>query len=261
MPTPSLQGGAPPLRNVGDAAGGAGFRIQKDRSGVSDAVPGARSHGAAELHRLGAARWRRGLGVDPDAERRTPDRRAEERAAAEKVQVHTEYMGGGFGRRGGVDYIGEAVEVAKSVDAQFLQSKFRSMPRRHMPRVATTLHDYGAEEGKLASHRWLAGNTAVPFFYGFDEQLEKTIEFLKSGRFLNVDIFALKKADQDKLIAPLGAVPFELKPNDVVEAYVVIQNKNIGHSLIPEVRDLYEAWVEVVVAETPTEMTFITVVS
>jgi isoquinoline 1-oxidoreductase subunit beta len=34
----------------------------------------------------------------------------------EKVQVHTEYMGGGFGRRGGVDYIGEAVEVAKSVD-------------------------------------------------------------------------------------------------------------------------------------------------
>ncbi len=25
---------------------------------------------------------------------------------------------------------------------------------------------------------------------------------------------------------------------------MVIQNKNIGHSLIPEVRDLYEAWVE-----------------
>jgi isoquinoline 1-oxidoreductase beta subunit len=32
------------------------------------------------------------------------------------VQVHTEYMGGGFGRRGGVDYIGEAVEVAKTVN-------------------------------------------------------------------------------------------------------------------------------------------------
>jgi Flp pilus assembly protein TadD len=30
----------------------------------------------------------------------------------------------------------------------------------------------------------------------------------------------------------------------MVEALVVIQNKNIGHSLIPEVRDLYEAWVE-----------------
>ena len=35
----------------------------------------------------------------------------------------------------------------------------------------------------------------------------------------------------------------------MVEAYVVIQNKNIGHSLIPEVRDLYEAWVEVTVKD------------
>jgi Tfp pilus assembly protein PilF len=30
---------------------------------------------------------------------------------------------------------------------------------------------------------------------------------------------------------------------------VVIQNKNIGHSLIPEVRDLYEAWVEFTVTQ------------
>ena len=34
----------------------------------------------------------------------------------EKVQVHSQYMGGSFGRRVGVNYIGEAVEVAKSVD-------------------------------------------------------------------------------------------------------------------------------------------------
>lgn len=119
----------------------------------------------------------------------------------------------------------------------------------HMPRTATTAHDAGAKDGKLASHRWVAGNTAVPFYYGFDEQLQKTIEFLKSGGFLNVDIFALKKEGDDGLIAPLGSVPFRLQPNEVVEAYVVIQNKNIGHSLIPEVRDLYEAWVEVVVKD------------
>ena len=31
---------------------------------------------------------------------------------------------------------------------------------------------------------------------------------------------------------------------------VVIQNKNIGHSLIPEVRDLYEAWVEFTVTDS-----------
>jgi isoquinoline 1-oxidoreductase beta subunit len=35
----------------------------------------------------------------------------------EKVEVHTQYLGGGFGRRGGADFIGEAVEVAKAVGA------------------------------------------------------------------------------------------------------------------------------------------------
>jgi isoquinoline 1-oxidoreductase subunit beta len=33
----------------------------------------------------------------------------------EKVQVHTLYLGGGFGRRGASDYIGEAVEIAKAI--------------------------------------------------------------------------------------------------------------------------------------------------
>lgn len=129
----------------------------------------------------------------------------------------------------------------------FYSADFTTCQNCHMYRAETTLHDYGAKSGKLASHRWTAGNTAVPFYYGFDEQLQKTIEFLKSGRYLNVDIFALKKAQDDNLIAPLGTVPFEVQPNDMLQAYVVVQNKNIGHSLIPEVRDLYEAWVEVTV--------------
>jgi len=33
---------------------------------------------------------------------------------AEKVRIHTLYLGGGFGRRGAADYIGEAVEIAKA---------------------------------------------------------------------------------------------------------------------------------------------------
>ena len=34
---------------------------------------------------------------------------------AEKIQIHTEFLGGGFGRRGGADFIGEAVEIANAV--------------------------------------------------------------------------------------------------------------------------------------------------
>ena len=126
----------------------------------------------------------------------------------------------------------------------FYTTDFTTCQGCHMKRAANTLPDYGAKNGMFASHSWAAGNTAVPFYYGFDEQLRKTTDFLKAGNFLNVDIFALQKASDDKVIGPLGSVPFSLKTNDVVQALVVIQNKNIGHSLIPEVRDLYEAWVE-----------------
>jgi tetratricopeptide (TPR) repeat protein len=126
----------------------------------------------------------------------------------------------------------------------FYTADFTTCQGCHMKRNPITLPDYGAKNGTLVSHRWLAGNTAVPFYYGFDEQLSKTIDFLRAGNYLNVDIFGLKIANSDKLIAPLGTVAYKLAPSDTVEAYVVIQNKNIGHSLIPEVRDLYEAWVE-----------------
>src|SRR5580658_1875515 len=126
----------------------------------------------------------------------------------------------------------------------FYNADFTTCQGCHMKRAAISLPDYGAKDGTLVSHRWLAGNTAVPFYYGFDAQLQKTIDFLRAGNFLNVDIFAIKKANSDKLIAPLGRVAFTLAPSEEVVAYVVVQNKNIGHSLIPEVRDLYEAWVE-----------------
>jgi tetratricopeptide (TPR) repeat protein len=132
----------------------------------------------------------------------------------------------------------------------FYTADFTTCQGCHMKRAANTLPDFGAKNGTFASHRWLAGNTAVPFYYGFDEQLQKTIEFLRAGNYLNVDIFALQRASDKRLIAPLGKTSYSLAPNDTVEAYVVVQNKNIGHSLIPEVRDLYEAWVEFTVKDT-----------
>jgi Tfp pilus assembly protein PilF len=131
----------------------------------------------------------------------------------------------------------------------FYNADFTTCQGCHMKRAPLTLRDYGAKNDTFASHRWLAGNTAVPFYYGFDQQLQKTIEFLQSGNYLNVDLFGIKKEGEPNIIGPLGTVPFNLAPNDVAEVMVVIQNKNIGHSLIPEVRDLYEAWVEFVVKD------------
>jgi tetratricopeptide (TPR) repeat protein len=132
----------------------------------------------------------------------------------------------------------------------FYTADFTTCQGCHMKREANALPDSGSKQGTFASHRWLAGNTAVPFYYGFDEQLQKTIEFLKTGNFLNVDIFALKDVDDGSMAAPLGTTPVTIKKGEVVQAYVVVQNKNIGHSLIPEVRDLYEAWVKFTVKDS-----------
>ncbi len=131
----------------------------------------------------------------------------------------------------------------------FYTADFTTCQGCHMKRNPNALPDYGAKNGTFASHRWLAGNTAVPFYYGFDEQLKKTIEFLRSGNYLNVDILALKKNGGEELIAPLGEATYSLAPKDIVQVFVVVQNKNIGHSLIPEVRDLYEAWLEFTVID------------
>ena len=126
----------------------------------------------------------------------------------------------------------------------FYNAGFTTCQDCHMPRADAKLKEDGAKHGTFVSHRWPAGNTAVPFYYGFDEQLKKTIEFLQSGMYLNVDLFGIEERGREGVVAPLGSTPFDLKAGDIVQMMVVIQNKNIGHSLVPEVRDLYEPWVE-----------------
>jgi Flp pilus assembly protein TadD len=112
----------------------------------------------------------------------------------------------------------------------------------HMKSEAITLQDYGAEDGKLKSHRWLGANTALSKYYGYDEQMEKTVAFLRTGVF-NVDLFGIER-NGDKIAAPLGNVPFEVAAGDDLVVSVVVQNKGIAHNHVPEQRDFYESWVE-----------------
>ena len=119
--------------------------------------------------------------------------------------------------------------------------------------------DPGAKEDKLASHRWLGGNTLLPAYSNYPEQGEKLAAFLKKGfdgaGVLNVDIFSLEKesaaatAADHVLIAPLGLTSFSLTPGETLIAGVVFQNKGIAHTLLPEQRDFYEAWVNFAVKD------------
>ncbi len=123
----------------------------------------------------------------------------------------------------------------------------------HMQREPLKLNDFGAKQGQLASHRWLGANTIIPKFYGFDEQASRIVQFLQASVF-NVDIFALEK-DQptsdvtSQIVAPLGRSSFHVAPGELLVADVVIQNKGIAHSHVPEQRDMYESWVNFTVKD------------
>lgn len=115
----------------------------------------------------------------------------------------------------------------------------------HMPKVDSA-NDRAAKQGRIASHRWLGANTAAPLFYGQTKQSEFTEKFLQAD-VLDIDIFAIKREVSGELIAPLAPSLencFAPLPNEEITAEVVISNRNAAHSFPPEVRDLYEAWVE-----------------
>ncbi|HWZ52624.1 MAG TPA: tetratricopeptide repeat protein [Granulicella sp.] len=118
----------------------------------------------------------------------------------------------------------------------------------HMQREPLKLADYGAKKGQLASHRWLGANTLIPKYYGFDEQGRRIVQFLQNSVF-NIDIFALERGETPEggtpqtVVAPLGLTSFQVAPGELLTADVVIQNKGIAHTHVPEQRDMYESWV------------------
>jgi tetratricopeptide (TPR) repeat protein len=130
------------------------------------------------------------------------------------------------------------------------------MVREPLPPGAS---DPGAKDGQLVSHRWPGGNTLIPVYYKYPEQGEKVTAFLKNSYdgkgVLNVDIFGLEKenaaatSNDHVLAAPLGLTNFSLAAGETLVADVIIQNKGIGHTLIPEQRDFYEAWVDFTVKD------------
>src|SRR5438477_380303 len=60
---------------------------------------------------------------------------------------------------------------------------------------------------------------------------------------LGMDLFGIAVNGEPKIIAPLEKSSYQVKAGDDVTVNLVIQNKKIGHSLVPEQRDFYEAWV------------------
>jgi Flp pilus assembly protein TadD len=141
----------------------------------------------------------------------------------------------------------------------YVKDKVSNCQTCHMQREVLTTKDPGAKQGQLASHRWLGANTSIPKIYGFDEQAARIVQFLKNNVF-NVDIFAIEHGEMPDgatpkaVVAPLGLTKFTIAPGETITADVVIQNKGIAHSHVPEQRDMYESWVEFTVKDSTGKM-------
>jgi tetratricopeptide (TPR) repeat protein len=123
----------------------------------------------------------------------------------------------------------------------------------HMQKMALRLPDAGAKHGELASHRWLGANTLVPQYYKYPDQAAAVVKFLQNNVF-NIDLFGVEHGataaqGHGDVSAPLGLASLQIAPREHVVVDVVIQNKGIGHSHVPEQRDMYESWVNFTVKD------------
>jgi isoquinoline 1-oxidoreductase beta subunit len=92
----------------------------------------------------------------------------------EKVEVHTLYMGGGFGRRAAADYIGEAVEVSKAVSAPVKLTWSREDDlQQDLYRPASYTRFAGALDADGWPHA-LSSRIACPPFGGIRNGLART---------------------------------------------------------------------------------------
>ena len=91
----------------------------------------------------------------------------------ENVQIHTEFMGGGFGRRGQVDFISEAVEVSKAAGVPVKVTWSREDDLQHdMYRPASACKFSGA----LDAEGWpvaLTARIACPAFGGLQNGVSR----------------------------------------------------------------------------------------
>jgi isoquinoline 1-oxidoreductase subunit beta len=90
----------------------------------------------------------------------------------DQIQVHSMYMGGGFGRRGGTDFVGEAVEISKAVAAPVKLTWLREDDIQAGPfRPAA----YVKFSGSLDAQGWpeaFSARVVCPSFFGNGEGVD-----------------------------------------------------------------------------------------
>ena len=130
----------------------------------------------------------------------------------------------------------------ESVFVWYPQQEKKTCNNCHMQKVPS--YDLAGNIEQVSSHRYIAANTAIPFFYDDQTQLEETIIWLERDE-ITVDIFAMTLAEEasGQVVAPLNHLNPSLRPGETYIFDVSVTN-NIAHGFPTGPLDLYEAWLE-----------------
>ncbi|MBX7223319.1 MAG: tetratricopeptide repeat protein [Blastocatellia bacterium] len=111
----------------------------------------------------------------------------------------------------------------------------------------------------IPSHRWPGANTAVPDFYGFKDQFAATEKLLKSG-ILTIEIFPRGSLQPSAYSHQPETTKEQFKilnsQFSILTVDVVVANRGVGHAFPAELRDIFEAWLEVAVTDAAGEEIF-----
>ena len=113
----------------------------------------------------------------------------------------------------------------------------------HMPELES--RDEGHDEGKVASHRFAAANTALPALRGDLAQLE-AVEATLSRNAMRVHLAAVA---EPALGAPVTPKTWQPQGEEELRLYVVVRNANVGHAFPGGTIDSQEAWLHVSVRD------------
>jgi hypothetical protein len=113
----------------------------------------------------------------------------------------------------------------------------------HMP-LELSEDRYVAKDGKISSHRFPGANTAIPTYYSYPDQIEAVRKLMSNTLNLDFVAISLKHKGSVSETTLINGAPLRISPGDEITVDLVIQNRGIGHSLVPEQRDFYESWVE-----------------
>lgn len=123
----------------------------------------------------------------------------------------------------------------------------------HMPLVRS--NDPAAHNGFIRSHRFVGGNTAIPFLNRDADQLQATLSFLQGG-VVEIAITDVKADPDVKADADFDHPHTRSASRPGIDLAIRVKNRGVGHSFPGGTADSNEAWVEIEVRDAGNALVF-----